>query len=209
MEAIRRDDEHHVEKHESILMMIKNRPIETIIFGDSLIRRWEDHPLLWEQFFTSFAPANLGVGGDRLEHMKWRLLNGQIAGLSPKVFLFLGGTNNLPDQKTETISTSIKELIEFVKTKLPEAHILLLGLLPRSGGLAGRPYSEKIQRINASLKEWATDHEVHFLDLASYLSSDGSVLDAPITDDGLHLNALGYERIGPPLAAQIERLFSR
>lgn len=209
MEAIRRDDEHHIEKHESITTMIQNRPIETVFFGDSLIRRWEEHPELWERFFSTFQPANLGVGGDRLEHMKWRLLNGQIAGLSPRVFLFLGGTNNLPDQKSETIANNIIELLEIVQTHLPEAKILLLGLLPRSGGVAGRPYSERIQRINATLESWAEERRVHFCDLAPYLSDDGKHLASEITDDGLHLNETGYERIGAPLAKEITELFGR
>ena len=54
MQAIMRSDDHHCEKHQRILEMIKRDTIRTVFFGDSLMRRWEEHPLLWLHFFSRF-----------------------------------------------------------------------------------------------------------------------------------------------------------
>jgi len=205
MQAIMRCDDHHREKHQRILAMIKSRPIRTVFFGDSLIRRWEEHPSLWQRFFAPFEPANFGVGADRLEHMKWRLLNGELEGIDAETVLFLGGTNNLDDQESSVIASGITELVSIIAEKLPQAHIILLGLLPRNRSSSGRSYSEQIRRVNEVLAAWAAANQVVFADLTDLLSSDGESLDPELSDDGLHLNYKGYERIGPPLARLIGR----
>jgi lysophospholipase L1-like esterase len=205
MQAIMRSDDHHREKHQSILAMIKSRPIRTVFFGDSLVRRWEEHPTLWQRFFAPFEPANFGVGADRLEHMKWRLLNGELEGIDAETVLFLGGTNNLEDQESTAIASGITELVSIIAEKLPQARIILLGLLPRNRNSSGRSYRQQIRSVNQALATWAAANQIVFADLTDLLSSDGESLDPQLSDDGLHLNGRGYERIGPPLARLIGR----
>lgn len=206
MQAIMRSDEHHAAKHHYILTLIKERPIGTIFFGDSLVRRWEEHPALWQYYFSPFEPANFGIGADRLEHMKWRVLNGEIDGVAPRVLVFLGGTNNLPDQDAPTVAAGIKDVIGIISSHLAHTQIVLLALLPRSGS----PFAQKIGLINDELRLWSADQgRIHYLDLGPCLSADTITLDSAVSDDGLHLNAQGYERIGPLLASTIAGLFNR
>jgi len=204
MQAIMRSDDHHREKHQRILEMIKRDTIRTVFFGDSLMRRWEEHPLLWQRFFSRFEPANFGVGADRLEHMKWRLLNGELEGVNAETVLFLGGTNNLVDQDPATIAAGIKELVSIIKEKLPSARIILLGLFPRSPDASLRSFAPQIRAVNEELSAWAEEHSIIFADLSALLSPDGERLDGELSDDGLHLNGRGYERIGPTLVRLIE-----
>ena len=37
---------------------------------------------------------NLGIGGDRTQHVLWRLDNGNIDGIKPKLAVLMIGTNN-------------------------------------------------------------------------------------------------------------------
>ena len=204
MQAIMRSDDHHREKHRRILEMIKSGTIRTVFFGDSLMRRWEEYPLLWQRFSACFEPANFGVGADRLEHMKWRLLNGELEGIDAETVLFLGGTNNLVDQDPATIAAGIKELVKIIEEKLPAARIILLALFPRSPDASLRSFSRQIRAVNEELSVWAKEHAIIFADLSALLSPDGERLDGELSDDGLHLNGRGYERIGPTLVSLIE-----
>ena len=143
MNPIMREDEHHVDKHGRILGMIEAGGIGTVFFGDSLTRRWEDNPQLWERYFSGFAPANFGMGADTLENMKWRALNGELENIKPRVLVFLGGTNNLPTHGPDYISAGIKELTEIFLRKLPSTRILLLGVFPRSKDENGKDTQEE------------------------------------------------------------------
>ena len=68
--------------------------------GDSIVRRWGalDYPELlanWTANFFGWNAANFGWGADRIEHVLWRLENGELDGVQPKVIVVLAGTNNV------------------------------------------------------------------------------------------------------------------
>lgn len=49
LQPVMRTDEHHQQKHEAILKLIKEQPIDVVFLGDSLTRRWEDNIHLWNE----------------------------------------------------------------------------------------------------------------------------------------------------------------
>jgi len=38
---------------------------------------------VWDKTFGPFKPANFGIGGDRTEHVIWRMRNGELEGIRP------------------------------------------------------------------------------------------------------------------------------
>ncbi|KAB8141700.1 hypothetical protein F8S13_18335 [Chloroflexia bacterium SDU3-3] len=202
MQAIMRTDEHHIEKHRAILAIARG-DVQAIFLGDSLTRRWEDNPELWERYFSRYRPANLGVGSDRLEHIKWRVLNGELDGFTPKTVVILAGTNNLDSDDEQEIVDGIGEIVAIVQEKLPAAKVVLLGLLPRNRSEGGVDYMPKIARINRQLGQRYASTAVAFHDLGDSLVNLQGAVDAAIMPDGLHLNAAGYAIIGPRLQAII------
>ena len=52
--------------------------------GDSLIQHLGNTDI-WEKSFAPLHSLNFGIGGDRTEHLLWRLQNGELSGLAPKV----------------------------------------------------------------------------------------------------------------------------
>jgi hypothetical protein len=108
IEAVMRTDDHHIEKHDKILGMKNEYDIQLVFLGDSLTRRWEDNIDLWNRYFAAYNAANFGVGGDCLENIKWRVLNGELDGIDPKVIIVLAGTNNLDKDSEETIVGGLK-----------------------------------------------------------------------------------------------------
>jgi lysophospholipase L1-like esterase len=203
-----RTDEHHIEKHSYILALKDEFDIQVVFLGDSLTRRWEDNIELWERFFSEYQAANFGVGADCLENIKWRILNGQLDGINPKIIIVLTGTNNLDNDSEDTIATGIQNIVGIIQKKLPQTQIVLLGLFPRNQNETGIDYAQKIDRINSQLQAFYANSQVAFRDLGPVILSGHDTVRPAIMPDGLHLNYAGYEVIGPELKRIIDEFWS-
>jgi lysophospholipase L1-like esterase len=171
-----------------------------------LIRRWEDNIDLWNRFFSSYKAGNFGVGGDSLENIKWRISNGELDGIDPKIIIVLAGTNNLDKHSKETIVSGIREITEIIMDKLRNTKIVVLGLLPRNNDETGIDYIQKTVRINRKLSILFVETEVIYRDIGIDLIDEKGVVSDTIISDGLHLNRNGYEIIGPKLRKTIDEL---
>ncbi len=105
--------------------------------GDSITRRWGalDYPGLlanWKANFYGWNAANLGWGADRIQHILWRLENGELDRVRPKIIVVLAGTNNVgsqPGEKTiADITRGLKSLVDLCQRKVPDATLLLTAI---------------------------------------------------------------------------------
>jgi hypothetical protein len=63
--------------------------------GDSITQNWESvGAAVWKELGAKYKLINLGVAGDRTQHLLWRFEQGQLDGLKAKVAVVLIGTNN-------------------------------------------------------------------------------------------------------------------
>jgi lysophospholipase L1-like esterase len=212
--AAARTDDHFLERHRAFLGLIRERPIDLLFLGDSITRRWAEVPDLWQRHFGGLRAANFGVGGDATQNVIWRIENGELDGISPKVVVLLVGTNNLATNTAAEISAAIGVIVRAILGKLPSTKVLLLAILPR--GPQRRPrddggepafYQEKIDAINASLRGLEDGRRVRFLDFgAKLIGADGELMASHVSD-GLHLVGPGYETwaeaMGPLLAGMM------
>jgi platelet-activating factor acetylhydrolase IB subunit beta/gamma len=205
--AVMRTDDLSVAKHNRILKMKDADDIQLVFLGDSLTRRWEDNIDVWNKYFSAYHAANFGVGGDCLENIKWRILHGELDGISPKILILLAGTNNLDKDSEETIVDGIREIAEIIQHKLKTTRIVLLGLLPRNVNETGINYARKIGRINRQLDSLYANTGISFRDIGTDLINEHGTVSDTIMPDGLHLNNNGYEIIGPTLRGIIEELW--
>ena len=74
--------------------------------------------------------ANFGIGGDRTQHVLWRIQNGELEGIDPKVVVLMIGTNNAGSATAGEIAQGVTAIARNSASKLPKAKILLLGRLP-------------------------------------------------------------------------------
>jgi lysophospholipase L1-like esterase len=148
---------------------------------------------VWATRYAGFKAVNLGIGGDRTQHVLWRLDHGNMEGLTPKVAVVMIGTNNTngSDNTAAEIADGIKKIVAKVQEKSPATKVLLLAVFPR--GEAGDPQRDKIAQINGIIKELDDGKRVRFLDIGRrFLEEDGS-LPKNVMPDLLHLSASGYE----------------
>lgn len=205
LHPVMRTDEHHQQKHKLILQMGRERKIDVVFLGDSLTRRWEDNAHLWDRYFAEFNPANFGVGADRIENVLWRVLNGEIDGIDPQLFLVLIGTNNLSTNTDEDIVDGILQVIEVIRSRCPEAKIVLFGLLPREQDETGRECVTRIRAINHQLEQHAQSNGFIYECFGDALLADSGRIDKFIMPDGLHLNEDGYRIAGPIIREIIQK----
>jgi lysophospholipase L1-like esterase len=218
--AIKRTDPRSIAAHEQFLRKAKKGRIDVYFEGDSITRRWgaTDYPEFlarWKKHFHGWNAADFGWGGDTTQNILWRIQNGELDGVSPKVIVLQAGTNNLPptgsaDQaKVDEVVAGIKEIIGVFKQRAPDAVIVLTGVFPRSQNLALR---DPIEQINAQLSRLDDRKRIRFLNInAKLANTEGKLLEG-MSSDGLHLEAKGYdvwaealkpiltEIMGPPAA---------
>lgn len=171
--------------------MLSKKP-ELVFLGDSITVRWP--PELLEEKFGKYRPVKLGVAGDWIQNVLWRVQNGVFDQVKPKVIVLLIGTNNIsgrftPDEITEGVAAILKELHQ----KTPESKILLHGIFPRGAGSTD-PKDETIRQTNAKIALLADNKKIFYLDVrASLLEPDGTISTA-IMPDKLHPAKPGFDR---------------
>lgn len=179
-------------RHTQLVERAKKGHIDLYFLGDSITQHWEDHPDLWQAAFGAWNPGNFGISGDRTEHVLWRLENGELEGVEPKVVVLMIGTNNAAMDSPEAIARGITKIVSVLRQQLPETKILLLAIFPR-GKDASDPRRQANEKVNAIIGKLADDQHVFFLDIGPrFLQADGT-LSRDIMPDLLHPNAAGYK----------------
>ena len=181
-----------LKKHEEFIREAAAVNPDVVFLGDSLTTGWlEAGKAIWGKHVSVYKPLNLGVNGDRTEHVLWRLSNGEIDKIKPKVIVLMIGTNNLYMYSVDEISEGVAAILNELNDRLPESKVLLLGILPRAKSPEAKVRA-KIREINEQLAKMADGKDIHFLDFgAELLEPDGSISEE-IMPDFMHLSESGY-----------------
>lgn len=190
--------------HEKFVTIAQEGTAELVFLGDSITAGWGSKKNIWETAFGQYKPVNFGIGGDRTQHVLWRITNGELDGIKPKAVVLMIGTNNSKTDSAEGIADGIKVIVETIRSKQPQAKILLLAVFPRGEKVSPNSDRDKLNQVNAIIAKLDNGKNIHFLDIGSkFLQPDGSISkdDMP---DFLHLSEAGYQiwadAIGPKLA---------
>lgn len=181
-----------MKRHESMNARVAKGNVDLVLIGDSITQGWEGGgSKVWSKFYGDRNAVNLGISGDRTQHVIWRLQNGNIKGISPKLAVIMIGTNNSGNNTSEQIADGIKEIVKILRTETPKTKVLVLGIFPR-----GPDKADKRRLVNEGandiVKNLADDKMVFFLDIGgSFLQRDGT-LGKDIMPDLLHLSERGY-----------------
>jgi len=198
-QPVLRDDPNALIAHADLLEKARHGHIDIYFEGDSITRRWgaTDYPDLlanWKQNFYGWNAADFGWGGDKTQNILWRLNNGELDGVNPKVIALMAGTNNLGEggeEKASDITAGIQAILHVMQAKAPGATIILTGIFPRNDNSALMPV---IDKINQNLSALADGHQVRYLDVNGKLAdARGKLFAGMMTADQLHPAAPGYQ----------------
>lgn len=198
-----RTDANSQTAHEQLLDKARRGGVDIYFEGDSITRRWGalDYPQLlenWKQNFFGWNAGDFGWGADRVENILWRLENGELDGVNPKVIVLLAGTNNVggrvrpdSDALVADVTGGIKAVLDVMRTKAPSAVIILTAIFPRNDNAA---VNAVIDRINTNLEGLADGKKIRYLNINSKLvDSSGNLLPGMMNSDKLHPAIPGYQ----------------
>lgn len=187
------------EFHTRIVDKVKEGGHKVAFLGDSITEGWGGAGKgAWEKTWAPMHAVNLGIGGDRTQHVLWRLNNGLLEAMGDskndiKLVVLMIGTNNSngTDNTGEEIGDGIKKITSTLREKLPKAKVLVLGIFPR--GDKPNAQREKNAKASETAGKAADGANVRYLDIgAKFLEKDGT-LTKEIMPDYLHLSEKGYQ----------------
>ncbi len=189
-----REQEWWQARHEAMNTRVAQGDVDLIFIGDSITQGWEGSgKAVWDQYYASRNAVNLGISGDRTQHVLWRLDHGNIDGISPKAAVIMIGTNNSngQDNTVAEIADGIRAIVTRLRTELPEMDVLLLDIFPR--GADTNPQRGKILQVNQIVRKLADrDEKVHYLAIGHHFVEDDGTISKAIMPDSLHLSPAGY-----------------
>jgi len=194
--------ERFLEMHHSFLERAKKGPVGLLFLGDSIIFQWTRHPEIWEPYYAQYDPANFGVAGDATQQVLWRIENGELDHILPKVVVLLIGTNNSGSHSADEIIAANTKIVREILERLPQTKVLLLGIFPRGPRLFnenGIPRDDGvtrmavIEKVNEGLALLDNGENVRFLNIGSVFFGPDGKIPEDVMYDQLHLTKMGYQ----------------
>jgi lysophospholipase L1-like esterase len=180
-----------ITRHNQYVELAKKGGIDLYFVGDSITDGWHGKAI-WDTAFGGWHPGNFGIGGDRTEHVLWRLQNGELDGVSPKAFVVMIGTNNVNTSTPAEVAAGVAAIVKTIQSRNPTAKILLLAIFPRGATPTDRNRlaNEEANKIIAKLDD---GKNVKYMDIGNkFLDKDGN-LSRDIMADLLHPTLKGYQ----------------
>lgn len=204
---VSRTDQNSLTAHAQLLEKAKMGGIDIYFEGDSITRRWgaTDYPEFlahWKKNFFGWNAADFGWGADTIQNILWRLNNGELDGVNPKIIVLLAGTNNVgrtmpaggpsgEEAKVADITKGLKATIDIMRAKAPNATIILTAIFPRNDNIA---VVGTINKINANLAKFADGKKVRYLNVNDKLADqNGKLFEGMMNADNLHPAIKGYQ----------------
>jgi lysophospholipase L1-like esterase len=198
---VARTDANSRTAHDQLLEKAKKGRIDVYFTGDSITRRWgaTDYPDFlanWKENFHGWNAANFGWGGDSVQNVLWRLSNGELDKVNPKVIVVMAGTNNVgaargdAEARASDIAEGLKSVLGVCREKAPDAVVILMGITPRNDNPAAMAV---IDKVNAQLARLADGKKVRYLNINDKLADKEGKLMEGMSPDRLHLSVKGYQ----------------
>ncbi len=168
--------------------------VDLLWLGDSITQDWErtgpepwrNFAPVWQRYYGDRHAVNLGFKGDSTCHLLWRLEHGELDGVHPRVVVLLIGANNFGHIHTDAAATlaGITLILDLAHDRLPEARVLLIGVLPsiRSPWVTANTLqlNRGLWHLAASRSTW-----ISFIDAAPLFMRDGHVVPDRFMDPRL------------------------
>ena len=194
-----------IASHAQNVQAVQNGNFDVVIYGDSITEFMNEELM---RKIIGEKTKNLGIKGDRTEHLLWRLQNGEcdFKKQAPKVAVVLIGTNNLFHSKDEEIVAGIKTDVAELKKRLPSTKILIVGILPRGETTKAKSRGEIIA-INTELAKTVDGKNIWYIDIGKNLTEPDGSISKSVMDDFLHpTKNVGYNKMLQALKPEIDKV---
>jgi lysophospholipase L1-like esterase len=189
-----------VNRHKTFVTKAAAGNIDLYMEGDSITDFWQTRfKANWDKNLAGWKAADFGISGDRTQNLLYRIANGELDGVNPKVIVLLIGTNNLAtnavygDNTVEDTAKGVTAVVDALKAKAPSAKILLIGIFPRNDPKAGPNIWQRINAVNDIISKLDDGKTVKYLNFNDKLAdADGKLFPGVMNSDNLHPSDKGY-----------------
>ena len=209
--------------------------VKLLFVGDSITDFWllDDNPWvnrqkygrpIWDESFgkpnSQNFGLNIGISGDRIEHVLYRITPKSTGGLgqldspdlNPEFIVTMIGINNTwAEEKpvADSVFEGVLAILRALHERKPKAHIILQALLPTQDEGKNRdvvrPVNERLQQEVSSLP---FSGFISFLDLYPFFVDGSGKQVSRLFNDGLHPNVDGYRVWRDQLVPFLEKVRS-
>jgi lysophospholipase L1-like esterase len=213
VQSLSRPDAWWVKRMEDQLANTRAGGNRIAFLGDSITQGWESNGKEpWQDTWLPRHTVNIGISGDRTEHVLWRLDNGLLEALAApnndlRAVVIMIGTNNSggEDATAEEIALGIEAIVKRLRKGVPNAKILLLAIFPR-GERPGPQRTKNARASELAAAAFADDDHVVSADIGShFVEADGTILKS-VMGDFLHLTKPAYRVWSDALLPLVEPL---
>lgn len=190
-------------RHQAMVERLQAGHAGVLWIGDSIVEKWEKPGKpIWDKYYAGRDAVNLGISGDKTEHVLWRLDHLNLEGISPKLAIVMIGQNNGPSNTAEEIAEGVEAIVAKLRQKLPDMKILLLGIFFR--GEKPNEEQTKLATTNGLLAKMDDGKHVFYMNINHiFLNPDGTIPNT-LMPDYEHPNEAGCkvwaEAIEPKVA---------
>lgn len=196
-------------QHEEHVQRAKKGNVGVLFLGDSITHGMVGYPedrAVFDKHFSKYHAEAFGIGGDFTEHLLWRLKNGELQGLEPKVTVVLIGTNNMGVNNNHEIAQGVAAVLDEIHHTLPKTKIIALGILPRMRN-GDHFIRHRIKKINDELQAITAERHISYMDLKDTLLTKDELLSPEVMPDFLHPSPYGYELMFAAIQPTIDELY--
>lgn len=194
-----------MERHEEMNKIARRGNIDLIYVGDSIVEHFENQGRkAWKHYYAPRKALNLGIGGDRTEHVLWRLEHGNIEGINPRLAIVMIGQNNGGHNTGREIGEGVTLIIHKLREKLPATKILLLGIFQRRE----KPTPERavLAEANEIASKLADEKTVFYMDINSVFVRPDGTISKTLMPDFEHPSPLGHQLWAEAIEAKVAEL---
>jgi len=190
------------------------KDFNVVFLGDSITHYWEGHKESWAKWTSdpAYKVLNLGFSGDRTEHVMWRIAHGELDGYQAKVFVLMIGTNNAghlkeSEEPASNVAAGIRAILDAVKSKQPQAKIILCAILPRG---KKEDFAHNVpwrnNEANVLIRRFCDGKDIIWCDFGNQFLGSRGVVDTRLLPDQLHPSDAGYDIFGASVFPIIDRI---
>lgn len=158
--------------------------IDFLLYGDSITAFLSQNPGVFKAHFGDKRAAALGVGGNTVEQLAWRIMAGnERPAKAPKCMALNIGVNNTRGGNFSTAAAHLEQLLKWLRKAYPSTKLVLMALLPATRnagdvGAANSTYRAIAQRLGITFAECGQGMDAN---------------DKNLYRDGLHPTAAGHD----------------
>lgn len=145
---------------------------------------------VWRKYYEPRKALCAGIGGDRTEHVLWRLKNGLLDGIQPKVAILTIGHNN-GKSPMEEIGWGMVAIMRQIRMSCPSTKIIFIPHFPTRN--KEWQMSKMQQAYTFALETVSSDKRILALDLSEFFMDVQGLLNKELVPDGTHPGIKGYE----------------